>query len=719
LPEAQTALVRADARVAGGGPAELLRRVRQMHGGLTLAGQLEQVRLKAATRVEGTFDVALADPEYAALFRGQGLAEEGEDPAAVAGRIQGSAVRAQLVAALDDWANVTADPRRRAWLLAAARRADPGDWGDRFRDPAVWGQREALERLAREAQVAELSPQLLRALGQALWGAGADPVPLMRAAQKRHPADFWLNFDLGNALRAGGRPEEAVGYYLAALEVRPGTGGVYNNLGLALRAQGDLAGAVACFRRAIDLDPKLAGPYHNLGLALGQKRDWAGAADAFRQAIALDPKHAQAYSDLGDVLRRQRDLGGAIAACRRAIKINPKLAQAHCNLGHALADQGRTDDAIQADRTAIALDPSYARAHTGLGRVLLDKGRPDEAIRHFSRAIELDPKDVWAHNNWGLALYRKGQADKAIPHFRRAIDLDPKEALPHTNLGFALQAQGRLDDALQAHRRALALDPKLAQAYWAWAVALYERGDRAAAVAALRKATKVDPYYAPAHEALGTALLLQGQFAEARAATRRCLDLLPRNAPQRQPLSQRLRQCEQGLELSERLPAILRGDDRPRDAEEQLALADLCRQHKQRYAAAARFYAAAFADQPRLADDKKNEHRYHAAGTAALAAVGQGQDTGRLEAGERARLRRQALDWLRADLARWAETVDKGPPEGRAAVAQTLRHWQTDPDLAGLRDAAQLAQLPQAEREACLKLWADVEALLQRAQENQ
>jgi hypothetical protein len=39
------------------------------------------------------------------------------------------------------------------------------------------------------------------------------------------------------------------------------------------------------------------------------------------------------------------------------------------------------------------------------------------------------------------------------------------------------------------------------------------------------------------------------------------------------------------------------------------------------------------------------------------------------------------------------------------------------PDLAGLRDPASLAKLPEAEQEAGRKLWADVEALLKKAQE--
>jgi hypothetical protein len=48
-------------------------------------------------------------------------------------------------------------------------------------------------------------------------------------------------------------------------------------------------------------------------------------------------------------------------------------------------------------------------------------------------------------------------------------------------------------------------------------------------------------------------------------------------------------------------------------------------------------------------------------------------------------------------------------------VAQrTLRHWQRDADLAGVRDKEALAGLPADERAQWDKLWAEVADLLRR-----
>ena len=79
------------------------------------------------------------------------------------------------------------------------------------------------------------------------------------------------------------------------------------------------------------------------------------------------------------------------------------------------------------------------------------------------------------------------------------------------------------------------------------------------------------------------------------------------------------------------------------------------------------------------------------------------------------KLRRQALDWLRAESRPGTKLLESGPPRARPAIAEALRHWKQDPDLAGIRDAEALARLPEAERKEWQALWADVDSLLSRA----
>jgi serine/threonine-protein kinase len=115
-----------------------------------------------------------------------------------------------------------------------------------------------------------------------------------------------------------------------------------------------------------------------------------------------------------------------------------------------------------------------------------------------------------------------------------------------------------------------------------------------------------------------------------------------------------------------------------------------------------------------LAADLKGGHRYNAACAAALAGCGRGEDGAKLSGAERTRWRKQAREWLQADLAAWAKKLADGAVADRALVQKKLMHWRTDPDLAGLRDPDELAKLPEKEREACRQLWQEVALLLQQ-----
>jgi tetratricopeptide (TPR) repeat protein len=304
----------------------------------------------------------------------------------------------------------------------------------------------------------------------------------------------------------------------------------------------------------------------------------------------------------------------------------------------------------------------------------------EEAIACYHKAIALDPKLANAHNGLGNALKAKGQVEEAIACFEKVIALDPKDTKAHNILGRALASKGQLDEAIACFKKAIALDPQ----------------------------------YAPAHFSLGLALMQRGQFAQAQASTRRAVDLLPRQHPLHEDASRQLQQCGRLLALDKQLPDILSGKRTPAGTAERLEYASLCVLTR-RYRASMLYYTSAFAADPKLANDLSAAHRYNAACSAALAGTGAGADAARLTATERLGLRRQALTWLRADLAQWKRLVANGEV-GRSRLARTLQHWQKDSDLAGIRVRDAVARLTAEEHQACRTLWAEVEALLNQAQ---
>ena len=279
-------------------------------------------------------------------------------------------------------------------------------------------------------------------------------------------------------------------------------------------------------------------------------------------------------------------------------------------------------------------------------------GQYDDAIACFRKAVELDPTLAGAHYGVGHVLTNMGQPEQAMAFYRRAIELAPKVASFHEDLGWALETQGRFDEAIACFQKAIELDPELAG------------------------------------------------------------------------IKSRLARVQRMAAAEKTLSDFLKGDFKPATGAERLLLAEVCF-FKKRYRVSAGLYAAAFAVEPALADgsavmrgDPTNYHLYAAAMNAALAAAGKDEDPpGRttLDDKERARLRKQALDWLRADLAFRSKQLESGQPADRAMVQMLMNHWRQDRDLAAIRDSDALAKLPAEEQNAFTQLWADVAALLQKA----
>jgi tetratricopeptide (TPR) repeat protein/serine/threonine protein kinase len=568
----------------------------------------------------------------------------------------------------------------------------------------------------------DLDPKLAPAhsnLGNALRDQGKldEAIAEYRKAIALDPKLAPAHSNLGNGLRDQGKLDEAVAEYRRALEIDPKYAPAHIGLGNALHDQGQLDEAVAEYRRALEIDPNNATAHYNLGNALLEQNKTEEAVIECRRAIALDPKNALAHLNLGAGLKKQGQLDEAVAEYRQALEIDPNNATAHSNLGNALSEQGKLEEAIAEYRKAIKIHPEDAKAHIGLGNALRDQGKRDEAVAEYRKVIDLDPKNAKAHDTLGCALHDQGKLDEAVAEFRKAADLDPKDARAHNNLGNALNDQGKRREAGAEFRKAIDLDPKYAMAHYNLGNALWAEGKLDDGITCYRKAIALKPDYADAHCNLGHALLRLGEFRQALEELRRGHELGSNNSNWRYPSAEWVRRCERLVELDGKLPGFLEDKAAPASPGERIELATLCAlKHLNR--ASARFYEDAFAAQTKLADDLGASHRYNAACAAALAGCGQGKDADQLDAKEKARLRGRALAWLRADLEAMGRLLDKGadPARSAAGVGTVLRHWQVDPDLAGVRGAEALGKLPEAERQAWKKLWDDAAGVLARAQ---
>ena len=787
-PEAKAAAQHAAGLLAGaGGDSMQQQRLQQLEADLNMVAGLEFARLQRASVKDGAYDDESAATAFAAAFGEYNLPVWELEPDEAARRIAASAIREQLLAGLVEWANVLADPAERKKMSMVLRSADQNPRRQQVWDALDHQDGVRLAELAQSAEALDQPPGRVVMLGSVLSKYDKPAaIKFLRQAQQRHPDDFWINHQLAFNLDSSEPPqvEEAIGYYRAAVALRPQSPGVHVNLGKSLHAKGrmdeaiaeyretirirkdmviahhnlgnalidkgQLDEAIAEYREAIRIKKDYAEVHNNLGNALRYKGQWDEAIAEYHEAIRIKKDHVEAHNNLGVVLCDKGQLDEAIAEYHEAIRSKKDYAEAHNNLGNALRDKGQLDEAIAEHREAIRIKKDYAEAHNNLGNALRDKGQLDEAIAEYREAIRIKKDYAEAHNNLGNALRDKGQLDEAIAECRKAIRIKKDLALAHCNLGTALRDKGQLDEAIAECREAIRTKKDLAEAHCNLGTALFKKGQLDEAIAEYRETIRIKKDYAEAHNNLGNALgekgqleeaiaeyreairikkdhalahcnlgfalAQKGQFGEALNFFRRGHELGSKNPRWPYPSAQWVRDCERLVQMDDKLTAVLNGQKQPADTAERLALAQLCQMPcKKRYASALRFYQQAFDEKPKLADDLGAQFRYNAACAAALAGCGQGVDADKLEAKERARLRQQSIDWLRADLKAYRQLLEKSVGKAGPAIAKQMQHWLQDNDFAEVRGSDALAKLPEAERKDWQKLWEEVEALRRSA----
>jgi tetratricopeptide (TPR) repeat protein len=507
--------------------------------------------------------------------------------------------------------------------------------------------------------------------------------------------------------------------------------GIHIDLGSVLRNLGRRAEAVTAYRKAQAIQEKLAAdfpavPQYRRDLAISHS-----SLGLVQAELGIRPEAEQEY-------RLAQAIQEKLAADFPAVPVyRMELARTHNNRGTLFEDDpGKRPQAEEAYRQALAIQEKVAAdfpavpgyrvdlggSQCNFGNLLRSTMRPERALEWYARAIatldealRLVPTDFTARQfkrnvYWGRARAydNLNRHVDAVNDWERAIEVDEGlgrdwSARTRVAFGWALYEIGRLEEAVEEYRKALALDPNLASAHNNLGRCLYYLGRREEAVAEYHKAIALDTQFTAAHDNLGDALAGEGRLDEAAAEYGKAVERGSKYA------AEHLR----WLPMVRRLPAVLRGDDRPANAAEELDFAILCQQYYlRRYVAAERFFAGAFAADPKLVDDLKSWNRYNAACAAALAGSGQGENAAQLDDKEKARLRGQALVWLKADLAAHGRQLASDQLQDRDEARVRLLHWQQDPDLVGVRDAAGLAKLPVTERAAWQKLWQEVEGVL-------
>jgi tetratricopeptide (TPR) repeat protein len=129
----------------------------------------------------------------------------------------------------------------------------------------------------------------------------------IEVTDKNYPNLAIIHNNLGIALFAGGKDEEAISHYMKAIKLKPNHTLAHYNLGIALFADGKNEKAISHYNMAIKLNPDFTNAHYNLGIVLVQKGEMKKAVHHFRETLKLKPDLVVARDSLELALLKSQE----------------------------------------------------------------------------------------------------------------------------------------------------------------------------------------------------------------------------------------------------------------------------------------------------------------------------------------------------------------------------------------------------------------------------
>ncbi|MCG6928487.1 MAG: tetratricopeptide repeat protein [Acidobacteria bacterium] len=278
------------------------------------------------------------------------------------------------------------------------------------------------------------------------------PEPARAAQDVREP------YQRAVSLHRAGDLEAAVAAYREVLAIDGDNAAARSNLGAALAALGRYEEAIAAYRAALQGVPN-PGIRYNLALAYYKSGDVTRAAEELEVLHEATPEELRTTLLLADCRFRLGQLDDVEALLRPVAVASPDNRAVLYLLSMALAQNGKVEESQPLVDRLLERGDS-AETHFVLGSVAFSAGNMPEALQQLSRALELNPTLPSLRSYYGRALLFTGDADAAREAFEQSLADDPNDYDAHYYLASILATRGVAEEARLHGERARQLRPQ-------------------------------------------------------------------------------------------------------------------------------------------------------------------------------------------------------------------------------------------------------------------
>jgi tetratricopeptide (TPR) repeat protein len=304
----------------------------------------------------------------------------------------------------------------------------------------------------------------------------------------QYPNMAMVRSDLGAALAAAGRYEEAIAEYQRALQLKP-LPEVQLNLGLAYYKAAQLSRAVEAFKKAHSDLPGEPQPVLLLAdcyLRLGENKKVIELLDPMEQSKQADAAPDAVTYMLGTALVRDNQAAKGQLLIDKILR-NGDSAEARFLLGTTKLSVNDYSGALADLQKAVDLNPNLPDLFAYYGIALLSTGDQESAQAAFARALKDDPNNFDGNLRMGVLLRNDEHFDEALQYFQHALQIRPGDPGVRYQIASLKLAVGQVQQARGELETLVAEAPTFTEAHVSLASAYYREkrkaeGDREKAI---------------------------------------------------------------------------------------------------------------------------------------------------------------------------------------------------------------------------------------------
>ncbi len=274
---------------------------------------------------------------------------------------------------------------------------------------------------------------------------------LLKTIAEHHPNSEEIQNNLGAILFRQKYHEEAVGYFILALKLKPDYVEAMYNLALAYKALDKESDAIASLLAIIEAEPTHVRAHFLMGKMMLEKKEYEKAGHYFQTIVELDPDDINLLESIIHTLLIFDRYDEAKIYCEKYLLLAPKSVEMNYLFGVVLARLNDKQRAMSCYHAALQINPSYFPALNNLAIIYLEQQNIAAAKTYFEQALKQDPENKSIQYSLNAISGGKDSSSAPAEYIRTLFDSYADHYEQHLTISLGYAVPETLKKIIQKH----------------------------------------------------------------------------------------------------------------------------------------------------------------------------------------------------------------------------------------------------------------------------